>query len=116
MKLYSLAYASKEQTFIERRYPTLEKECLAIKWGTTKLRLCLAGKMITLRTDYQPLACLNKTEYRSNRIMRWALVCSVIITVCKMYKGRMMLSPPISVQLSSDVDCTCTCLVCFEIL
>ena len=36
-------------------------------------QLYLAGKPFFLQSDHQPLACINKTKYQNDRIMRWAL-------------------------------------------
>ena len=57
----------------EKRYSTLEKECLAIVWGMSKFRLYLAGKPFILQTDNQPLTFLNEAKFKNDRIMRWAL-------------------------------------------
>ena len=72
-KLHPVAFASKKLTSAERKYSTLEKECLAIVWGMNKFRLFLAGKAFVLQTDHQPLVYLNKTKYQNDRVMRWAL-------------------------------------------
>ena len=70
-KLYPVAYASKKLAPAETKYSTLEKECLCIVWGVTKIRLYLAGKPFVLQTDHQLLAYINKTKYHNDRIMRW---------------------------------------------
>ena len=72
-KLYPVAYASKKLAPAETKYSTLEKECLGIVWGITKLRLYLAGKPFILQTDHQLLAYINKIKYQNDRITRWAL-------------------------------------------
>ena len=72
-RLYPVAYVSKKLASAETNYSTLEKECLSIVWGITKLRLYLAGKPFILQTDHQPLAYINKTKYQNDRIMQWAL-------------------------------------------
>ena len=72
-KFYPMAYASKKLTNTERKYSTMEKECLAIVWGVKKFRLFLMGKPFVLQTDHQPLAYLNKAKFQNDRILRWAL-------------------------------------------
>ena len=72
-KLYPVAYASKKLTNAERKYSTLEKECLAVVWGINRFCLFLMGKPFVLHADHQPLAYLNKTKFQNDRIMRWAL-------------------------------------------
>ena len=68
-----VAYASKKLAPAETKYSTLEKECWGIVWDITKFRLFFVGKPFILQTDHQPLANINKTKYRNDRIMRWAL-------------------------------------------
>lgn len=72
-KLYPVKYASKKLAPPERKYSTLEKECLAIVWGTSKFRLYLMGKPFVLQTDHQPLSYLDRAKFQNDRIMRWAL-------------------------------------------
>ena len=72
-RFFPIAYGSKKLTSAERKNSTIEKECLAIVWGVSKFRLCLAGKPFVLQTDHQPLTFLKDAKFRNNRIMRWAL-------------------------------------------
>ena len=72
-KLYPVDYASKKLSSAECKYSTLKRECLAIVWGMTKLRLYLAGKPFILQTDHKPLSYLNQAKFENDRIMRWAL-------------------------------------------
>ena len=72
-KLHPVAYASKKLTSAERKYLTLERECLAIVWEMTKFRLYLAGKPFILQTDHKPLSYLNQAKFQNDRIMRLAL-------------------------------------------
>ena len=71
-KYYPVAYGSKKLTSAERRYSTLEKDCLTIVWGVSKFRLCLAGKPFILQTDHQPLTFLSDAKFKNDRIVRWA--------------------------------------------
>ena len=41
--------------------------------GRNKVLAILSWKAFVLQTDHQPLACINKTKYQNDRIMRWAL-------------------------------------------
>ena len=54
-KYYPVAYGSNKLTSVERRYSTLEKECLAIVWDVFKFQQYLAGKLFILQTDHQTL-------------------------------------------------------------
>ena len=72
-RFFPIAYGSKKLTSAERKYSTIEKECLAIVWGVSKFRLHLAGKPFVLQTDNQLLSFLKDAKFRNDRIMRWAL-------------------------------------------
>ena len=72
-KYYPVTYGSKKLTSAQRRYSTLEKECLAIVWGVSKFRPYLAGKPFILQTDHQPLTFLKDAKFKNDRIMRLAL-------------------------------------------
>ena len=72
-RFFPIACGSKKLTSAERRYSTIQKECLSIVWGVSKFRLYLAGEPIVLQTDHQPLTFLKDAKFRNDRIMRWAL-------------------------------------------
>ncbi|CAF1467734.1 unnamed protein product [Didymodactylos carnosus] len=57
----------------ERKYSPVERECLALVWCITKLRLYLYGQHFTLLTDHHPLCWLNKQTSKNGRLDRWAL-------------------------------------------
>lgn len=67
-------------TFISRRllkheqnYATVEKQCLAIKWATGKLRYYLLGREFTLITDHAPLKWMSWNKDSKSRVIRWFL-------------------------------------------
>ncbi|XP_025116167.1 uncharacterized protein LOC112577326 [Pomacea canaliculata] len=72
-KLFPVCYASRKLNGAERRYSTIEKECLAIVWAVRKFRLYLEGVRFTIRTDHNPLTYLNTARFENNRVMRWTL-------------------------------------------
>ena len=72
--LFPAAFASKKLSDRERKYSTMERECLAVVWGVKKFMLYLNGKPFMLQTDHQPLVFLNKAKLLNDRIMRWALL------------------------------------------
>ena len=70
---YPVAYVSRKLKDAEKRYSTIERECLAMIFGVTKFRFYLIGKKFILEVDHQPLAYLTQFKGDNSRIMRWAL-------------------------------------------
>ncbi|KAI2657313.1 Retrovirus-related Pol polyprotein from transposon 17.6 [Labeo rohita] len=57
----------------ERKYSTIEKEGLAIKWAVDSLRYYLLGREFTLRTDHRALKWMQTMQNSNSRILRWCL-------------------------------------------
>ena len=79
-RFFPIAYGKKKLTSAERRYSTIEKECLAIAWGVAKFRLYLVSKMMVsgaegevVRSRVDPCGICGK------RVMSNAVWC----TLCK---------------------------------
>ena len=72
-QLFPVVYASKKLLDRERRYSTIERECLAIVWAIQKFANYLYGKDFIIQTDHQPLVFLNEAKFVNGRIMRWTL-------------------------------------------
>ena len=70
---FPIAYASKKLMDREKRYSTIEKECLGIVWAVEKFHRYLFGSEFTLETDHKPLTYIQSTRMANNRVMRWAL-------------------------------------------
>jgi hypothetical protein len=68
-----VAYASRKLLPRERRYSTIERECLAIIFGVDKFKFYLLGKEFILEVDHRPLVYLNKFKGNNSRLVRWAL-------------------------------------------
>lgn len=73
-QLFPVAYASRKLLDREKRYSTIERECLAIVWAVDKFSRYLYGRAFSLETDHQPLLYLNKQKVSNSRLMRWALL------------------------------------------
>jgi len=58
----------------ETRYPTCERELLAIVEGLKRLEFLIWGHHIVVLSDHNPLKYLQYKEVPSDRLFRWALV------------------------------------------
>lgn len=70
---FPIAYASRKLTDCEKRYSTIEKECLAIIFGINKFNYYLLGAEFVLETDHKPLVYMNNFKGSNPRLLRWAL-------------------------------------------
>ena len=58
----------------ERKYPTVEKECLAIVWAVQQLHYYLCGREFEIQTDHRPLTWLERVKDKNQKLLRWSLV------------------------------------------
>ena len=68
-----VAYASRKLLPRERRYATVEKERLAVKWAILKFAPNLLGRTFTLVTDHHPLSWIAHHSSANTRVARWAI-------------------------------------------
>jgi transposase InsO family protein len=66
-----IAYASRALLPYQRRYHTIEKESLAIKWAALHFRHYLYGHKFHVETDHKPLKALFNTPPKNSRIAQW---------------------------------------------
>ncbi|CAF1174211.1 unnamed protein product, partial [Didymodactylos carnosus] len=66
----SITYLSRSLTPQEKKYSTVEKECLAIVWCIKKLHPYLYEEDFTVFTDHYPLCWLNKQSSHNGRLER----------------------------------------------
>ena len=71
--LKPVSYSSKKLLPRERRYSTIERECLGIVWAVDKFQVYLYGKEFILQCDHKPLAFMDQAKFANARVMRWAL-------------------------------------------
>lgn len=69
---YPVSYASRKLLDREKKYSTIERECLAIIFGVQRFDYYLRGKEFILEVDHKPLIFLAKSK-TNNRVLRWSL-------------------------------------------
>jgi hypothetical protein len=87
-KLHPVCFASRKLLDREKRYSTIEKECLGIVWAIRKFELYLYGREFVLQTDHQPLIYINRTKFDNKRIMRWAMFLQEFRMKIEAIKGK----------------------------
>ena len=70
---HPVAFASRQLLDRERRYATIEKECLALKWAILKFAPYLLGRRFRLITDHRPLQWIAQHSSGNARAARWAI-------------------------------------------
>ena len=68
-----VAFASRTLNQSEQNYSTIERELLAIVWGTKYFRPYLYGQKFTIFTDHKPLHWLFSIKDPNARLTRWRL-------------------------------------------
>lgn len=66
-----VSFISRSFRGAEMRYPTIEKEALAVKWAVTRWRVYLLGRRFTVVTDHRNL--LHMRDSSNARVQRWQL-------------------------------------------
>ena len=69
-----IAYYSRKLLDRERKYSTVEQECLAIVAGIKAFGIYLIGKPFVLQTDHRALQWLQKSKDGNARLLRWSLL------------------------------------------
>ena len=67
-----IAYASRTLSTSECNYSVIQRECLAIVWGTKQFRHYLLGRSFELWTDHEPLKWL-AGQKMEGLLYRWAV-------------------------------------------
>ena len=64
-----VAFGSKTLTSCERNYANIEREMLAIVWGTQKFHTYVYGRRVIVETDHKPLESIFRKPLESRRAM-----------------------------------------------
>jgi len=67
---FPVAYASRKLLDREKRYSTIERECLAIVFGVQRFEYYLKSKEFILEVDHKPLVYMNTAKSSNNRLIR----------------------------------------------
>lgn len=68
-----ISYISRSLSPSERKFSTVEKECLAVVWAINKFRPYVEGTKFTVITDHFSLQWLHKLKEPSGRLARWSV-------------------------------------------
>ena len=71
--LHPIGYQSKKLSKTEKRYPTIKKEALAVKWALEKFRQIIRRQDIIIFTDHWPLISIFGKNSPKGVIGRWVL-------------------------------------------
>lgn len=71
--LHPVVFASRKLLDREKRYSTVERECLALVWAVDKFHRYLFGRQVVVETDHRPLTYRARSGTTNGRLMRWAL-------------------------------------------
>ena len=69
-ELFQGSFAIRKLSSSERAYLEMERECLAILWGTKMSLIYIYGTYFIIQTDHKPLTFLNESKITKTRIMR----------------------------------------------
>ena len=85
----TIAFASRSLKAHERKYATIERECLALVWGIKHFRPYLYGKEFDVITDHNPLKWLDNARDPHSRLSRWSLALQSYAFTIKHRPGRL---------------------------
>jgi transposase InsO family protein len=68
-----VAFASRTLSETERRYSTIERECLALVWAMHKFHPYVHGTRVTVHCDHNPLQALMSKNDPYHRLARWQM-------------------------------------------
>lgn len=96
-----IAYMSQKLSSAQQKYPTTERECLAVITAIEKFRPYIEGVPFTVITDHASLMWLQNLRDPAGRLGRWALRLQAYDFALKHRKGKLMV---VADALSRSVD------------
>ena len=86
---HPICYSSRTLNAAERRYSTIERECLAVVYAIKTYRVYLTGTHFTIMTDHRPLKYLLTIKDPSSRLSKWAMFLMEYSFTIQYRPGRM---------------------------
>ena len=86
---HPISYSSRTLNEAERRYSTIERECLAIVYAVKTYRNYLTGTHFTIMTDHRPLKYLLTIKDASSRLAKWAMYLMEYSFTIQYRKGKL---------------------------
>ena len=83
-----IAYASRQLRGPELKYPTVEKEALAVVFAIKQFKHYLTDKPFTVISDHRPLQWLHSQKDHTGRLGRWAIQLENLNYKIKYRPGR----------------------------
>jgi len=88
-KEVAISYASRHLNAAEKKYPSIEREALAIIFGIRQFKHYLLDNPFTIETDCRPLLWLEKIkDTDSGRLQRWGITLSSMKYKIKYKEGK----------------------------
>ena len=91
-----IAYDSRQLKPPERKYPTVEKEALAVVDAIKKFRHYLLDQPFTVISDHRPLQCLALQKDNNGRLGHWAILLAGVNYKIKYRPGKIHQMPIVS--------------------
>ena len=82
-----VSYFSKKLSPAQRKYSTIEKECLALVTSLHHYYVYLSVGTVKVYTDHNPLVFLNKMKGSNSRLLRWSLLIQSFSLIIVHIKG-----------------------------
>ncbi len=103
-KEHPICYTSRTLNDAERRYSTIERECLAIVFAVKAYRNYLTGTHFVIVTDHRPLKYLLTIKDASSRLAKWAMFLMEYSFTIQYRKGNLNSNVDALTRLREETD------------